>query len=118
VNWRRGLFRLWIALTILWVGFVGVLLYETWPLERTEQTARVATSAEVAACKQRRSEDEHFANERPEIRELACSFTYDRKVAIDYQASVFYLLLIIMPPAFVLGLAHAARWSFRAPDTW
>jgi len=30
MNWSRGLFRIWVAVSVLWVIFVGVYLYASW----------------------------------------------------------------------------------------
>jgi hypothetical protein len=30
MNWSRGLLRVWIALTVLWITFVGVQFYHDW----------------------------------------------------------------------------------------
>ena len=48
MNWRRGLFRLWIAASILWVGAVGWSVYDRVERARAESscaTQRIANPA-------------------------------------------------------------------------
>jgi hypothetical protein len=30
MNWRRGLFRVWVLFTVLWCGYVGLVAYSSW----------------------------------------------------------------------------------------
>src|SRR5262245_17102511 len=42
----RGLFRLWLVLSVLWIGWVGLLFWNTWPEGPPLECVGVGTSSE------------------------------------------------------------------------
>jgi hypothetical protein len=43
MNWRRGIFRFWVALAVAWIGFFGLLEYYEKPWNSNWHTAWVRT---------------------------------------------------------------------------
>jgi hypothetical protein len=79
----RGLFRLWLVLTVLWIGGVGIYAWWSFPMEVPPWAA---FESEVASF----------------------VLAEDRRSAI-WDAS----LRAFLPPAFVLALGSALMWAFR-----
>jgi hypothetical protein len=79
----RGLFRLWLVLSVLWIAGVGIYAWWSFPTEVPPWAA--SSPSEVASL-----------------------LAEDRRSAI-WEAS----LLAVLPPAFVLALGSALVWAFR-----
>ena len=94
----RGLFRLWLVLSVLWISGVGVVTWREFP---EEPWGLNDPMVEEAPSKPR--SDEFNPNEY-----LAFKFAEERRSAI-WHAS----LLAFLPPAFVLALGSALVWAFR-----
>jgi hypothetical protein len=95
----RGLFRLWLVLSVLWIGGVGVVTWQTFPEDVLPSICDLP------------------ANQRSE--EFDCSWLQrvkDQLVFMDKkQRAAFQLALILAlaPPVFVLALGSALAWAFR-----
>jgi hypothetical protein len=44
MNWSLGLLRLWIAFTVLWIGWMGIVLYQQWPIDVSDSSSLEGTS--------------------------------------------------------------------------
>jgi len=97
----RGLFRLWLILSVLWIGGVGVVtwyrlpVYEDWggiPLEQKDEPGPGGTTAPT-----------FNPNEY-----LTFKVAEERRAAIWFASAV-----ALVPPIFVLALGSALVWAFR-----
>jgi hypothetical protein len=95
----RGLFRLWLVLSVLWIGGAGVV---TW---RDFQRNELPSYCELPASE--RSETLSF-NCPAEARSAAIWRTEARPLIIWYGGA-----LALVPPAVVLVLGSALVWAFR-----
>jgi hypothetical protein len=95
----RGLFRLWLVLSVLWIGGVGVVTWRTLPENELPSMCDLP------------------ANERPE--DFDCSWLQrvkDEVVFMDKKQRAAIqngILLAFLPLAFVLALGSALAWAFR-----
>jgi hypothetical protein len=95
----RGLFRLWLILSVLWIGGVGVVTWWTFPESELPSICDLP------------------ANQRP--KEFNCSWVQRVKEYLFYMdktqraAVQSGILLALVPPAFVLALGSALVWAFR-----
>ena len=95
----RGLFRLWLVLTVLWIGGVGVVTWRTFPENELPSMCDLA------------------ANQRP--KEFDCSWLQQVKDELVYMdkkqraALQSAILLAFLPPVFVLALGSVLVWVFR-----
>ena len=96
----RGLFRLWLILSVLWIGGVG---YVTW------QTVPSADSSAVGMEAERLDTEMKTQNI-----EIAPWEKYKRAhEALVYEHLWYASVFAIAPPAFVLALGSALVWAFR-----
>jgi hypothetical protein len=93
----RGLFRLWLVLSVLWIGGVGIVTWYSLPpaYENPKSWGAVAVEKENTT---EFNPDEYLAFKAAEERHSAI-----------WHAS----LLAVLPPAFVLALGSAFVWAFR-----
>jgi hypothetical protein len=95
----RGLFRLWLVVSVLWIGGVGFVTWRTFPENELPSMCDLP------------------ANERP--KEFDCSWLQRVKDELVYMdkkqraAIQSGILLALVPPAFVLALGSALVWAFR-----
>ena len=103
----RGLFRLWLVLSVLWIGGVGVVTWRTFPVSELPSYCDLP------------------ANERSE--DVDCSWLGRVKSYLEHldpripywafgperEATWFAILLALAPPAFVLALGKALVWALR-----
>jgi hypothetical protein len=92
----RGLFRLWLVLSVLWIGGVG---YVTW---------RTFVYPEIVICEEVEAPAEGSCLPRSLVRELQPEWDEDQRAAFQ-----FALVLALVPPAFVLALGSALIWAIR-----
>ena len=126
----RGLFRLWLVLSVLWIGAVGILAWWTFPvldwvlISASQEPGKAifemrapdgktykitgpegATKEDAQGELIRQSPDLGHARGKPISAEAAGE---ERRLAI-WHAS----LLAFLPPALVLALGSALVWAFR-----
>jgi hypothetical protein len=98
----RGLFRLWLVLSVLWIGGVAFVTWRDFPEEPWGLHDPIVEETAPAASSKPRSDqfnpDEYLAFKAAE----------ERRSAI-WHAS----LLAFLPPALVLALGSALVWAFR-----
>jgi hypothetical protein len=103
----RGLFRLWLVLSVLWIGGVGLVTWRALPdprpplesfLEHPERNPPPAGYVIDPPSSPQFNPDEFLAFKAAE----------ERRSAI-WQGG----LLAFLPPAFVLVLGSALVWAFR-----
>lgn len=98
----RGLFRLWLVLSVLWIAGVGVVTWQTFPEEPWGLHDPIVEETDLTAPSKRPSgafdPDKYLA----------------AKVAAERRSAVWHgSLLAILPPAFVLALGSSLVWAFR-----
>jgi hypothetical protein len=95
----RGLLRLWLVLSVLWIGGVGVVTWRTFPENELPSICDLP------------------ANERSEA--LDCSWlrrVKDELVFMDKKQRAAIqngILLALVAPAFALALGSALIWAIR-----
>jgi hypothetical protein len=98
----RGLFRLWLVLSALWIGVVGFVTGQTFPV--MPEWATLSSICDVPA------------NERSE--DWDCSWLARVKDRLDLDkeqraALQSAILLALLPPAFMLAVGSALVWAIR-----
>jgi hypothetical protein len=91
------LFRLWLVLSVLWIGGVGVVTWDSLPPAYENPKSWGAVPVEK----------ENTTEFNPD-KFLASASAEERRSAI-WHAS----LLAVVPPSFVLALGSALVWAFR-----
>ena len=86
----RGLFRLWLVLSVLWISGVGVVTWQTFPV--ADWVAVPPSPGELQSI-----EDANAAIQRAAIENAV-------------QSAV---VLALVPPAFLLALGSALIWAIR-----
>ena len=81
----RGLFRLWLVLSVLWIGGVGVVTWRTFPSDEVGVAWSIVLDPEAP----------------------------DWALGSAEKAVRFATFLALIPPAFVLALGSALVWAFR-----
>jgi hypothetical protein len=90
----RGLFRVWLVLSVLWIAGVGVMEWRTFVYEyRDVDVCEELEAPAPGSCLPRSYADWVNPNSRARFR--------------------FALALAFVPPAFVLVLGSALVWAFR-----
>jgi hypothetical protein len=94
----RGLFRLWLLLSVLWIGGVGAVTWWTFPV----------TPEWAIVC-------ERPATEPSE--DVGCSWLEWVKAQVtdkEQRAAIrFASVLALIPPPLLLALGSALVWAFR-----
>jgi hypothetical protein len=96
----RGLFRLWLVLSVLWIGGVGIATWWTFPEDNpiVRDICAKANDAEQCAGLLRAAGKNPFEAFDPE----------ERRTAIQFAS-----IEAFVPPVFVLALGSALVWAFR-----
>ena len=90
---ERGLFRLWLILSVLWIGGVGIAEWRTFIYPKIVVCEEVEATAPESWCLPRSLAD-------PQNKDQLAAFQ-------------FALVLALVPPVFVLALGSALVWAFR-----
>jgi hypothetical protein len=93
----RGLFRLWLVLSVLWIGGVGYVTWQTVPSASFDNHAAV------------------MRHELPSIEEANRAIEADNRLhkVLLYEHLWHASVFAIAPPLFVLALGSALIWAFR-----
>jgi hypothetical protein len=98
----RGLFRLWLVLSVLWIGGVGVVTWHTFPFDPVRATL-------PSYC-------DLPANERSENFDCSWLARVTRDLILDKENVAAFrsaILPALVPPIFVLALGSALMWALR-----
>jgi hypothetical protein len=95
----RGLFRLWLILSVLWIGGVGIHAWRTLAPVKVEPVAILQAYAIWKNC----------SGEPPRDNELEVA----PWVIAQCKEIRFASLLAFLPPAFLLALGSALLWALR-----
>src|SRR5262245_40680699 len=104
LRFARGLFRLWLVLTVLWISGVG---YVTWQTLPSANDQAVVTESDTIAREWKKANPGETLELAPwEAAKIAHKAVLYRHL---WHASVFALV----PPIFVLALGWALVWALR-----
>jgi hypothetical protein len=98
----RGLFRLWLVLSVLWVVGVGVVTWHTFPW--LPEWATLPSICDLPA------------SERSEEWDCSWLARVKAQLVMDKEqraALLSAILLALVPPAFALALGSALMWALR-----
>jgi hypothetical protein len=112
MKWQRGLFRLWIVLSVCWIVAVGAF---TWVMLPADDWVPVSESpTDQAGSQNNNTADDKFEPSKP---------TFDPSkpfyVPVSETAELFKkaAVLALVPPTIILALGAALAWTingFRA----
>lgn len=105
MNWRRGFFRLWVALSFLWIVFVGAWAYANWPPLKT--VYQPASAEEIAACQAKLPPT---TSGQGDADRGACLVLSTASETLDYQMIAIYVAAAAGIPILFLFLGTASRW--------
>ena len=94
----RGLFRLWLVLSVLWIGGVGYVTWKNFPESEWVSTCDLPANE--------RSNDSHCSW----LARVKAEFVMDDEQHAAIQHGILWGLL---PPAFILALGWTMAWAFR-----
>jgi hypothetical protein len=97
----RGLFRLWLVLSVLWIGGVGYVTWRDFPQEW------VASEGEPPDWAKSVKPGPEVTD--PELLKLLNTPIAELRRSVIWHAS----LLAFLPPAFMLALGSALVWALR-----
>jgi hypothetical protein len=133
----RGLFRLWLVLSVLWIGAVGIVTWKRFPVDDwriSDPPAKAGSSVPLSTieiCSTAKNDEQCFdmlaaAGRNPfdaydlNWDDLSSRSTEDlirahrRLIDKDRREAIqFASLVAIVPPAFVLALGSALVWAFK-----
>jgi hypothetical protein len=92
----RGLLRLWLVLSVLWIGGVGVVTWQTFPPEIPERASFPYLCELNKDCSW--------------LDRVKNQLDMDKEQRAAIQSAV---VLALAPPAFLLTLGSALVWAFR-----
>ena len=102
----RGLFRLWLILSVLWIGGVGVVTWQHFPVDLLLTPGRVPSGTfDPDAYLAQYAPDFDPSNPSKPVRLIKDK---ERREAIQ-----FAVVLALLPPIFLLAFGSALVWAFR-----
>jgi hypothetical protein len=102
----RGLFRLWLVLSVLWIGGVAVETWRHFPFDLL-LTPGKAPPGEF-------DPDTFLARDLPDFDASNPSKQYVLVREKERRSAIWHAsLLAFLPPAFLLALGSAVVWAFR-----
>jgi hypothetical protein len=103
----RGLFRLWLVLSVLWITGVGVATWWTFPL-----TLKLPTPVPTEKCP---FDPDAFLANRPQPQPPCWPEPIKSELVHKEQHAAIRdgIFLALAPPLFVLALGSALGWAFR-----
>jgi hypothetical protein len=118
----RGLFRLWLVLSVLWIGGVGLVTWQTFPVddwvyppgERPERNPPPAGYVIDPPAPSTGMFDDLIPKRGKTLPQFDPSKPYT--VVRDkerWEAVRTGTIVALVPPAFVLALGSALVWAFR-----
>jgi hypothetical protein len=104
MNWRRGLFRLWIAGSFLWIAILSALAYVNWPAEVMHTIPDFPSKEEIDACQAKQPDPKHF--------ELECLKPTSGHIetSADYSTIKNYGIAAIAVPLAFLAFGFGTKW--------
>lgn len=129
MNWRRGLFRLWVSLSVPWI--VGIPLamgiVETWnrpaeirhgnsSIELPPRTTKAEAQAALEAFIIHRKSDDNpgpFRDLIPDPKVAAANLTKDYDERANHRAVLEIMYLALGPPVAAFAIGVALLWVAR-----
>ena len=118
INWRRGLFRMWIAASLVWLIGAGALMQkeirrDVSALMTAEIQAPKDTSENPAFKGRAHRELERRAAEQGQTLEKFLNESAARRAAEQAQNLTFAASVILLPPILLFALGWAGLWIVR-----
>jgi hypothetical protein len=106
----RGLFRLWLVLSVLWIGGVDVVTWWTFPVDDwvVVSEKNPPPPGSVIDPKPDPKELPSIADLNAELMRRQVDLDKERRAAIQ-----FAVVLALVPPAFALAFGSALIWAIR-----
>jgi len=115
MNWRRGLWRLWCALSLCWVIFIGVIVWNI------EQNHAMRLETHVSCVKEEKEKQQRPESStdifdtcarRSGITTKDFRLDFDRLTVTETIKSYFkeYGARVLLPPLVTLGFGLLAAW--------
>jgi hypothetical protein len=115
----RGLFRLWVVASVLWVAGVGIETWRSWPVDSIalktplppEYVIDIDPNEYLAfkRCTDTKSENECTAILKPSFDPSKVEvIVWDKMPAIQ-----FGVMLALAPPILILAFGSALAWALR-----
>jgi len=129
VNWRRGFFRLWVVLSVLWIGLVVYLIepktytrfwragvYEVKSSDGRVRQFNLAGSqtelaADITAWIQAQRPDINISEFEKDRDELVTALKSEYQAELDEAKTAW--LLTVLPPVALLGFGLCIFWIAR-----
>jgi hypothetical protein len=108
----RGLFRLWLVLSVLWIGGVGIVTWWTFPVD---ELVTPAPSSGVTTAPAPAFDPDKWLREHGEAKpafDPSKPYTVLRAKE-RWEAVRFASVVALLPPIFLLALGTALVWAFR-----
>jgi hypothetical protein len=103
MNWRRGLLRLWLVLSLFWIAFVGIFAWENDTFKFAQMAAcaeaKRAQGADTFICGLSEHLDEQVRLMSVGIADIATTTIFKQFVAI-----------VLIPPLIMLVLGLLGVW--------
>jgi hypothetical protein len=121
MNWRRGLLRVWMILSAIWVLFISINRWDQlseifFAIEPPADRGAVSLSPGPYACWATRNADNPFAIITP-----GADTSADLTLAKAWQRCIAYKLEIpvqaLAPPLMLLALGLACSWAAKGFKT-
>jgi len=118
----RGLFRLWLVLSVLWIGAVGIVTWRTFPVDDWFVPDPIVPGSTADICSTAKNAEQCSdllrAGGKNPIAAYDLNLNWDRHGLswIDKErreAIQFASIVALVPPAFVLALGSALVWAFK-----
>jgi hypothetical protein len=111
----RGLSRLWLVLSVLWIGGVGVVTWLNWPEDQYIVPPSVSSVPSESLERRGSGLFDDLIPKRGEILpalDPSKPYTVVREKE-RWEAVRYASIVALVPPLFVLALGSALIWAFR-----
>jgi hypothetical protein len=115
----RGLFRLWVVLSVIWVGALGALMYVMPGPSRPKECLTATSLAECLETIHRAGKRSNLDADRSSkvdediLDELSGKFTYVDEKLFASPPYVSIASLLLLPPAILFAIGVAVIWVLR-----
>ena len=110
MNWARGFFRLWIVLSILWVG--SVLINRAFDVIGARQQASAAQEYFASDPNCAKTEWQDLKEDRCMLNRLRAKAA-NKRMTYSFAKSAKWVALAILPPIMLLGITIVLHWIYK-----
>jgi len=116
MQWRKGMLRLWIVLSVVWCLFLAVQVYLGAAKGARAAVELARTTAEYECASKAADSQEQCVRDRRAALEVEYDATVGSYLSQSLSDRVFFtgiLLAMALPPLFVLLIGRIAAWILR-----